>query len=93
MAALGGVILPTAEQKGYAISVMMDVRSGVLSGSGMLDEVTGPYQSERRSRCGHLAMALNIKAFGPLARFEARMEEMIASIKSCVDGPHDARAI
>lgn len=82
VAALGGVILPMAEHKGYAISVMMDVLSGVLSGSGMLDEVSGPYQSERRSRCGHLVMALNIEAFGPLARFEARMEEMIASIKS-----------
>jgi LDH2 family malate/lactate/ureidoglycolate dehydrogenase len=82
VAALGGVILPMAEHKGYGITVMMDVLSGVLSGSGIMNEVNGPYQAEKRSRCGHFVMALNIEAFGPLGRFEARMEEMIAGIKS-----------
>jgi len=82
VAALGGVILPMAGHKGYGITVMMDVLSGVLSGSGIMDEVNGPYQSEKRSRCGHMVVALNIEAFGPLARFEARMEEMIARIKA-----------
>jgi LDH2 family malate/lactate/ureidoglycolate dehydrogenase len=82
MAALGGVILPMAEHKGYGITVMMDVLSGVLSGSGIMDEVNGPYQAEKRSRCGHMIMALNIEAFGPLSRFEERMEEMIARIKA-----------
>ncbi|MBP0494980.1 Ldh family oxidoreductase [Pararoseomonas indoligenes] len=82
MAALGGVILPMAEHKGYAITVMMDVLSGVLSGSGIMTEVNGPYQAEKRSRCGHMVMALNIEAFGPVDRFQARMEEMIAGIKS-----------
>ncbi|MFC7736913.1 Ldh family oxidoreductase [Roseomonas sp. GCM10028921] len=81
LAALGGVILPMAEHKGYAITVMMDVLSGVLSGSGIMGEVSGPYQAEKRSRCGHMVMALNIEAFGPLDRFQARMEEMIAGIK------------
>jgi LDH2 family malate/lactate/ureidoglycolate dehydrogenase len=82
VAALGGVILPMAEHKGYGITVMMDVLSGVLSGSGIMDEVNGPYQAEKRSRCGHMVMALNIGAFGPLSRFEERMEEMIARIKA-----------
>jgi LDH2 family malate/lactate/ureidoglycolate dehydrogenase len=82
VAALGGVILPMAEHKGYAISVMMDVLSGVLSGSGIMGEVSGPYQAEKRSRCGHMVMALNISAFGPVARFEQRMEEMVAGIKA-----------
>ncbi|HEY8613729.1 MAG TPA: Ldh family oxidoreductase [Roseomonas sp.] len=82
VAALGGVILPMAGHKGYAITVMMDVLSGVLSGSGIMNEVNGPYQAEKRSRCGHMVMALDIAAFGPVARFEARMEEMIAGIKA-----------
>ncbi|MDB5380135.1 MAG: Malate/L-lactate dehydrogenase [Rubritepida sp.] len=82
IAALGGVILPMAEHKGYAVSVMMDVLSGVLSGSGIMDDVNGPYQAEKRSNCGHMVMALNIEAFGPSDRFEARMEEMVARIKA-----------
>jgi LDH2 family malate/lactate/ureidoglycolate dehydrogenase len=82
VAALNGVIQPMAEHKGYAISVMMDVLSGVLSGSGILDEVSGPYQAEKRSRCGHMFLALNIAAFGPEAAFAERMERMIAQIKA-----------
>ncbi|MBP0445093.1 Ldh family oxidoreductase [Roseomonas sp. SSH11] len=82
VAALGGVILPMAEHKGYAISVLMDVLSGVLSGSGILTEVSGPYQAEKRSRSGHLVLALDIQAFGPVARFKERMEQMISEIKA-----------
>ncbi|HEY4250271.1 MAG TPA: Ldh family oxidoreductase [Roseomonas sp.] len=82
VAALGGVILPMAEHKGYAISVMMDVLAGALSGSGMMTEVNGPYQSEKRSRSGHFVMALDVAAFGPRDVFETRIERMIAEIKA-----------
>ena len=82
VAALAGVILPMAEHKGYAISVMMDVLAGGLSGSGMLTEVNGPYQAEKRSRSGHFVMALDVAAFGPREAFDARMEGMIAELKS-----------
>jgi LDH2 family malate/lactate/ureidoglycolate dehydrogenase len=81
VAALSGVILPMAEHKGYAISLMMDVLSGVLSGSGVMTEVNGPYQAEKRSGSGHFVMALDIARFGPLDQFEARIERMIAEIK------------
>lgn len=82
VAALSGVILPMAEHKGYAISLMMDVLSGVLSGSGVMTEVNGPYQAEKRSGSGHFVMALDIARFGPLGAFEARIECMIAEIKA-----------
>ncbi len=82
VAALAGVILPMAGHKGYAISLMMDVLSGVLSGSGVMTEVNGPYQAEKRSGSGHFVMALDITRFGPLDAFEARIERMIAEIKA-----------
>lgn len=82
VAALAGVILPMAEHKGYGISVMMDVLAGALSGSGMMTEVNGPYQAEKRSRSGHFVMALDIAAFGPRDVFESRIERMIAEIKA-----------
>lgn len=81
-AAIDGIILPMAQHKGYAITMMMDVLSGVLSGSGFATQVHGPYQHERRSGCGHLAMALRIDAFQPRAQFEQRMEELIAEVKA-----------
>lgn len=80
--ALAGIILPMGEHKGYAISVMLDVLSGVLTGSAYGTGVHGPYQTEHRSGCGHLMIALNIEAFLPLSEFNARMEKLIAEIKS-----------
>ena len=54
----------------------------MLTGSGFAGEVNGPYQSRKRSRCGHLAMAISIAPFQPLGEFEARMERYIAALKS-----------
>jgi LDH2 family malate/lactate/ureidoglycolate dehydrogenase len=82
IAALSGVLLPMAGHKGYAIAAMMDVLAGGLSGSGMLTEVHGPYQAERRSRSGHFVMAIDVAAFGPREAFEARIERMIDALKA-----------
>ncbi|MBV7483463.1 Ldh family oxidoreductase [Bordetella sp. BOR01] len=80
--ALKGFILPMAGHKGYAIGVMVDVMSGVLSGSGFQDQVHGPYDPVNRSRAGHFIMALDIAAFQPVSEFHARMESYIASLRS-----------
>lgn len=80
--ALAGTILPMAEHKGYAISVMVDILSGVLSGSGFGTQVAGPYQSAERSRAGHLYIALDVSAFIPAHEFDARMESLITELKS-----------
>ena len=80
-AAIDGVILPMGQHKGYAISVVMDMLSGVLTGSGVGSGVHGPYQAERRSGAGHLMIALDIAAFQPVAAFHDRMAAMIAGLK------------
>jgi len=82
VAALEGFILPMAGHKGYAIGAMVDVLSGVLSGSGFLDEVHGPYDPVNRSRAGHFMLVLNIEAFQPLTEFHARMEHYVETIKA-----------
>lgn len=81
-AAIAGNILPIGGHKGYAISVMMDVLSGVLAGSRFLTDVHGPYEPDPKSGCGHLFIAINIAAFRPLRAFEADVERMIAQLKS-----------
>jgi LDH2 family malate/lactate/ureidoglycolate dehydrogenase len=80
--AIEGIILPMAQHKGYAIALMMDMLSGVLTGSGFGAEVAGPYQAERRSRAGQLMIALNIEAMQPLNDFNARMDALITQIKA-----------
>ena len=69
-----------AGHKGYAISVLMDVLSGVLTGSEFGQDVFGPYQAKKRSGAGHLMIALDIAVFQPVPTFNARMEAMIAGL-------------
>ena len=80
--AIEGILLPMAGHKGYGISFMMDVLSGVLTGSGIATEVVGPYVPDERSRCGHLAIAIDIDAVVCREQFDARMDELIAVTKS-----------
>jgi len=80
--AIDGIILPMAEHKGYAIAAMVDVLSGVLTGSGFLSAVHSPYKTAEKSNCGHLMIAMNIAAFQPLADFNARMEQFADEIKA-----------
>lgn len=81
-AAIDGIILPMAEHKGYAIAAMVDMMSGVLTGSGFLSAVHSPYKTAEKSNCGHLMIAMNVEAFQKLGDFNARMEEYIGEIKS-----------
>ncbi|AEG92333.1 Ldh family oxidoreductase [Ramlibacter tataouinensis] len=89
-AALEGFILPMAGHKGYAIGVIVDMLSGVLSGSAFLDDVHGPYDPVNRSGAGHFFAAFNLEAFQPRAQFDARMEEYIARLKAVPVAPGHA---
>nr|WP_296386969.1 Ldh family oxidoreductase [Reyranella sp.] len=75
-------MLPMAGHKGYAIAAMMDMLSGVLTGSAFGTGVAGPYQTERKSGAGQMMIVLDIAAFQPLTEFEMRMERMIAELKA-----------
>ena len=76
-----GVLLPMAGHKGYAISFLMDVLSGALTGSSVGRGVHGPYEPEARSGAGHLFLALDPAAFGDQAGYAARVEQLIAEVK------------
>lgn len=86
-AAIDGVILPMAGHKGYAISFMMDVLSGVLTGASSATDIVGPYVPDKRSGCGHLVMAIDIKALMPLDSFAQRMDSLIDTVKTCPTAP------
>ncbi len=80
--AIDGIILPMAEHKGYAIAAVVDLLSGVLTGSGFLSAVHSPYKTTEKSNCGHLMLAINIEALQPLSQFNTRMEQFVAEIKA-----------
>ena len=76
-----GVVLPMAGHKGYAITFLVDVLSGALTGSGVGTEVHGPYEPEAGSRAGHLFLAIDPAALGERADFEARVQRLIDEVK------------
>jgi LDH2 family malate/lactate/ureidoglycolate dehydrogenase len=80
--AIEGIILPMAGHKGYAIAALMDVLSGVLSGSAFLGAVNGPYHYDRRSGCGHVVTVYDIEHFQDRAEFDRRIEAFVDEIKS-----------
>lgn len=81
-AGIAGTILPMAGHKGYAISTIMDMLSGVLTGSRFGASVIGPYVPEGKSGVGHLVLAINIEATRKLAAFETDMESLIEELKN-----------
>ena len=75
------MILPMAGHKGYAITFLMDVLSGALTGSAVGTGVHGPYEADRPSGAGHLFLALDPEAFGDRAGYEARVQQLIDEVK------------
>ncbi|KAI2472574.1 Malate/L-lactate dehydrogenase [Annulohypoxylon bovei var. microspora] len=73
-AALEGVMLPMGGPKGSALAIMMDVFSGVLSGSAFAGGVTGPYDPSKPSDVGHFLVAIKPDLFMSLDDFRERMD-------------------
>ncbi|EEQ30326.1 hypothetical protein McanMca71_002178 [Microsporum canis] len=82
-AALQGVMLPMGGPKGSALSIMMDVFSGVLSGSSFAGNVTGPYDPSKPAGVGHFIMALKPDLFLSLDEFKERMDYLYQRVVGC----------
>jgi LDH2 family malate/lactate/ureidoglycolate dehydrogenase len=80
--AIEGILAPMGGHKGYGISFMMDVLSGVLTGSSYATGVAGPYVPDRRSGCGHLVLALRVDAVIDPQDFGRRIDDLITTTKA-----------
>ncbi|TKA74768.1 hypothetical protein B0A55_03852 [Friedmanniomyces simplex] len=82
-AALEGVMLPMGGSKGSALSIMMDVFSGVLSGSAFAGHVTGPYDPSKPADVGHFLVAIKPDLFMGLEEFKERMDYLYQRVVGC----------
>jgi LDH2 family malate/lactate/ureidoglycolate dehydrogenase len=82
-AALKGVMLPMGGPKGSALSIMMDVFSGVLSGSAFAGHVTNPYDPSKPADVGHFLVAIKPDLFMSLDEFKTRMDYLYQRVVSC----------
>jgi LDH2 family malate/lactate/ureidoglycolate dehydrogenase len=72
--ALKGVMLPLGGPKGSALAIMMDVFSGVLSGSAFAGNVTNPYDPSKPADVGHFLIAIKPDLFMSLEAFKERLD-------------------
>jgi LDH2 family malate/lactate/ureidoglycolate dehydrogenase len=87
-AAHQGMIQPFGGYKGYGLSLLIDILTGVLSGGGFSTQVRTLYQQlETPAQVAHTCAALRIDAFMPLAGFDQRMDEIIGLMRSCPVAP------
>jgi len=87
-AAHQGLIQPFGGYKGYGLSLLIDILTGVLSGGGFSSHVRTLYkQVETPSQVAHTCAALRISAFIDLTEFHRRMEEIIQLMHSCPTAP------
>lgn len=82
-AALEGVMLPMGGPKGSALSIMMDVFSGVLSGSAFAGHVTNPYDPSKPADVGHFLVAIKPDLFMSLHEFRERMDYLYQRCVGC----------
>ena len=86
--ALLGTVLTMAGHKGYALALMVEVFSSVLSGAAIGPEIGSMYKDlDRKQNVGHFFCLLNISAFINLADFKKRIDETIGRIKSSKKRP------
>lgn len=75
-------LLPFGGAKGYGLSLMVEILSGVLSGAGFSDGVKSTYSNMvESSDNGHCVIVIDVEKFMPIADFFARFEAFITLLK------------
>jgi|DewCreStandDraft_5_1066085.scaffolds.fasta_scaffold16354_2 LDH2 family malate/lactate/ureidoglycolate dehydrogenase len=78
-AAMDGALLGIGGHKGYGLSMLTDVLTGVLSGGGY---GLMPYSDPAHQDVSHMLMAIDIAWFMPVEEFKARMDDFVRMCKS-----------
>ncbi len=81
--ALLGTVLTMAGHKGYALALMVELLSGVLSGSATGPDIGSMYKNlDRKQDVGHFFCILDVEAFMDRAEFLKRIDETIDRLKA-----------
>ncbi len=80
--ALEGVMLPFGGMKGSAVTLFLDILSGVLSGAEFGGRVGSVLtNSERESGNGNFMLVLKVAAFIPAGEFKMRMDDELTRLR------------
>ncbi len=81
-AARTGMPMPLGGYKGSGLALLVEILCAVLSGGAMSSEIGGMRTPGLQSHYNHAFLAIDIQRFMPVAEFSARMEHLVALVKS-----------
>ena len=79
-AALEGLLLPAGGHKGYGLTLMWEVLTGVLAGLAFGPNVGGPENVAHANQIAGFMLAIDPTAFLPAEQFTARVDTLIDQI-------------
>jgi LDH2 family malate/lactate/ureidoglycolate dehydrogenase len=87
----GGWTQPIGGHKGSGMIMVLEVLTGILTGSGIVDAIGDLYEDpERPQNLGHFAAAIDIGSFIPLESFKQGVDHLIDLVKASPLAPgHD----
>lgn len=76
-----GSLMPMAGHKGYGLAVLVEVLASLLTGAGVLDEMTSWVMApEKNAHLGQAFIVINIRDIIPIELFSARVAAMVTKI-------------
>lgn len=81
-AAMKGTLVPIGGPKGYGLALIVDLLSGVMTGSSFGPHVAATHQLDKEVSAGFVIQAIDIGAFAEPAEFEKDIQALIAEIRS-----------
>jgi LDH2 family malate/lactate/ureidoglycolate dehydrogenase len=82
-AAVAGILEPVGGAKGFALGIMVEILSGVITGAAISREVASIYEDfSRPNSVGHLFVSLDVEAFMPRDAYFDRTETLAGFIQS-----------
>ena len=76
----GGTLVPIASHKGFGLSLIMDILSGVLSGANFGKNIHGLADFGHITGNGCAIIVINIEKIMPKERFFDRLEELLSMV-------------
>lgn len=79
----GAFLRPMAAHKGYGFAVMVEILASVITGAGIMSDVTSwNLDLKSTNKAGHAFIAIDISRMLQMEAFEERMNRVVAELKS-----------
>ena len=92
-AAVSGILEPMGGPKGFALSLMVEILSGVITGAAVSHEVASIYENfSRPNGVGHVFMSIDVEAFVPRKAYFDRIETLVGFIQGAEQPSGKARS-